>query len=201
MGSLALLEAEIPSSLYVTGKNKVFSLNRPSGPIQSISRFVRLSVCLSVCLSVRVFVCSLLRYRLTVFLPPLPEVGCQIFLEIWNPWGKVMERSDLIFEHFCLKIVKNRRAKKSFFFCWFCGPVSVRRLYNYMRRLYWDMRRLYLYDAVILRLILDDFFRISKKSGIGVFLVHPPIASVLLSPSVKRFSVSRMRDFFLNRFG
>ena len=53
----------------------------------SISRNVRLSVCLSVCLCV----CSLLRYRLKVFLPPLPEVGCPIFLEIRNPWGKVME--------------------------------------------------------------------------------------------------------------
>jgi hypothetical protein len=38
-------------------------------------------------------------------LPPLPEVGCQIFLEIWNPWGKVMERSGLTFEHFCLEMV------------------------------------------------------------------------------------------------
>jgi hypothetical protein len=43
---------------------------------------------------------SLLRYRLTVFLPPLPEVGCPIFLEIRNPWGKVMERSGLRYEHF-----------------------------------------------------------------------------------------------------
>ena len=48
---------------------------------------------------------SLLRYRLTVFLPPLPEVGCPIFLEIQNPRGKVMERSGLIFEHFCLEVV------------------------------------------------------------------------------------------------
>ena len=71
------------------------------------------SVCLSVCLSV----CSPLRYRLTVFLPPLPEVGCPIFLEIRNPWGKVMERSGLTFEHFCLEVVSNRRAKKSLFFC------------------------------------------------------------------------------------
>ena len=52
----------------------------------------------------------LLRYRLTVFLPPLLEIGCQIFLEIPNPWGKVMERSGLIFEHFCLEVVKNRNA-------------------------------------------------------------------------------------------
>ena len=54
-----------------------------------------------VCLSV----CSLLRYRLNVFLPPLPEVGCPKLLEIRNPWGKVMERSGLRFEHFCLEMV------------------------------------------------------------------------------------------------
>ena len=76
------------------------------------------SKCLSVCVSVCVFclsVCSLLRYRLNVFLPPLPKVGCPILLEIRNPWGKVLERSGLRFEHFCLQIVKNRRANKSFF--------------------------------------------------------------------------------------
>ena len=77
----------------------------------SISQNVRLSACVSVCLSV----CSLLRYRLTVFFPPLPKVGCQIFLKIRNPWGKVMERSVLTFEHFCLEAVKNCRAKKVFF--------------------------------------------------------------------------------------
>jgi hypothetical protein len=58
--------------------------------------------------------------RFSVFfnchLPPLSEVGCRIFLEIRNPWGKVMERSGLRYEHFCLKIFENRRAKKSFFF-------------------------------------------------------------------------------------
>ena len=81
----------------------------------SISRNVRLSVCPSVRVSVCVSVCSLLRYRLTVFLPPPPEVGSPIFLEIRNPWGKVIERSGLRHEHFCLKIVKNCRAKKSFF--------------------------------------------------------------------------------------
>ena len=57
-------------------------------------------MCRSVCLSVG----SLLRYRLNFFLPPLPKVGCQIFLEIRNPWGKVMERSGLRFEHFCLEV-------------------------------------------------------------------------------------------------
>jgi hypothetical protein len=43
--------------------------------------------------------------ELTVFLPQLPKVGCPIFLEIRNHWGKVMERSGLIFKHFCLEVV------------------------------------------------------------------------------------------------
>ena len=81
---------------------QLFSKHRPSGPRLSISRFVHMSVCLSVC--------SLLRYRLTVFLPPLPEVGCPIFLEIRNPWGKVMERS-------CHSRAKITAQKKVSFFC------------------------------------------------------------------------------------
>ena len=143
----------------------VFSKHRPSGPMLSISRNVCPSVRLYVCPSVCVCVCSLLRYRLpvflpplpifleirnpwgksngkkwsqirtflfenflksprkkkffsllfsvffvfrsflTVFLPPLPDVRCPIFLEIRNSWGKVIERSGLRYEHFCLKIV------------------------------------------------------------------------------------------------
>ena len=74
-----------------------FSKHRPFGPMLSISRFVRTYV--------RLCVCSLLRYRLTVFLPPLLKVGCPIFLEIRNPWGKVMEKSGITFEHFCLEVV------------------------------------------------------------------------------------------------
>ena len=60
--------------------------------------------------------------------------------------GKRNEGSGLTFEHFCLKVVKNCRAKKSFFF-------------------------------------FADFA-----------LVHPPMASVLLSASVERCFVSRMRN-------
>ena len=41
------------------------------------------------------------RSFLTVFFLPLPKVGCPIFLEVRNPWGKVMERSGLRYEHFC----------------------------------------------------------------------------------------------------
>ena len=143
-----------------------FSKHWPSGPMLSISQFVRPSVCLYVCLFTfeipfnslfaptsqsrmsNIFTDSeslgksngkkwsriwtflfencqksrhkkkknspffslffdLLRFLvlLTVFLPPLPEVEYPIFLEIRNPWGKVMERSGLRYEHFCLKIV------------------------------------------------------------------------------------------------
>ena len=53
-------------------------------------------VCPSVCLSV----CSLLKYHLNVFFSPLPKVGCPKILELWKPWGKVMERSGLTFENF-----------------------------------------------------------------------------------------------------
>ena len=49
--------------------------------------------------------CSLLRYRLNVFLLAHSKVGCPKILEIQNPWEKVMERSGLRCEHFCLKMV------------------------------------------------------------------------------------------------
>ena len=29
------------------------------------------------------------------YVPPLPEIGCVKFVEIRNPWGKVLERSGL----------------------------------------------------------------------------------------------------------
>ena len=43
---------------------------------------------------------------------------------------------------------------------------------------------------------MDDFFTFSKKFGFRIFLVHPTVVSVLLSASVERCFVSRMRDFF-----
>ena len=72
------------------------------------------SICPPVCPCVRLCVCSLLRYHLNVFLPPLPEDGCPILLEIQNSWGKVVERSGLGFEPFCLEVVYNCK-KKCFF--------------------------------------------------------------------------------------
>ena len=75
------------------------------------------SKCLSVCPSV----CSLLRYHLNVFLPPLPEIGCPIFLEIRNPWGnsngkKWSQIRTFLFEN-CLKSSR----KKKFFFADFAS--------------------------------------------------------------------------------
>ena len=87
-----------------------FSKHRPSGPMLSISQNVHMFVCVCVCLSV----CSLLRYRLNVFLPPVPKVGCPIFLEIRNPWEKVMERSGPTFEHFSLERSKIAAQKQAF---------------------------------------------------------------------------------------
>ena len=42
---------------------------------------------------------------------------------------------------------------------------------------------------------MDDYFRFSKKMGFWVFLVHPTVVLVLLSASVERCFVSRMRVF------
>ena len=44
---------------------------------------------------------------------------------------------------------------------------------------------------------MDDYFRFSKNLGFWVFLVHPTVVLVLLSASVERCFVSRMRDFIL----
>ena len=54
----------------------------------SIGRFVYMFVC--------VFTIEVPFKRL---FPPLPEVGYPTFLEFWNLWGKVMERSGLAFEN------------------------------------------------------------------------------------------------------
>ena len=103
LGELDFLSKFQLPSYYGLGMNMLrrFSKYRLSGPMLSIGRNVHMCVCLFLCL----FVCSLLRYRLNVFLPPFPEVGCQSFLELRNPWGKVMERSGLTFEQFCLEVV------------------------------------------------------------------------------------------------
>ena len=65
-----------------------------------------------------------------VFLTPLPEIGCPIFLEIWNPLGKVMERSGLRFEHFVWKWSKIAAHKKKFFFF---ADVALQNVFEFLR--------------------------------------------------------------------
>ena len=72
-----------------------FSKHRPSGPMLSISWNVRLSVCPSV----RLFTFKVPYKRL--FAPTSRSTMSNIFRD----WGKVMERSGLRFEDFCLEVV------------------------------------------------------------------------------------------------
>ena len=68
---------------------------------------VEQSVYVSVCVFVCVCVCLSLfmQYILRPIFPPLPEVGCPKFLDIQNPWGKLLERMGLRIEHFCFEVV------------------------------------------------------------------------------------------------
>ena len=54
-------------------------------------------------------------YRLTVILPLLSKIQCLNFLEFLNPWGKVSERSGLIFENFAHK---GSKIVTAIFFLW-----------------------------------------------------------------------------------
>ena len=67
------------------------------------------------------FIFFIFSLRLNVFLPPFPKVQYPNFLNFGNQWGKVMERSDLIFKKKMLvKGVKwPRKIKISFFFLFF----------------------------------------------------------------------------------
>ena len=67
------------------------------------------SVCPCVCPSICVFTFEVPFKRLFA-----PTYRSRLS-NIRNPWGKVMERSGLRLEHFCLNFFKNGRAKKSFF--------------------------------------------------------------------------------------
>ena len=66
--------------------HKCSLLTEPT-PLGQFSHRIAMSVWMSVCL------------------PPLKKVGCPTFFEIQNPWGKVIERSGLRFEHFCFEVV------------------------------------------------------------------------------------------------
>ena len=74
------------------------------------------SKCPCMCLFVRVFVC-VFTFEVPfkcLFARTSKSRMSNIFRDS-ESLGKVIEKSGLIFERFCLKIVKNCRAKKSFF--------------------------------------------------------------------------------------
>ena len=106
------------SQLFLDFQVFLFSKNRTSGPIFSISRNVRMFVFLSVCLSVR----HTFSLYITLFLPPLPKVQCPNFVNFWNPGRKVMESGGVQYENFCLFGFTIAAAKKFFtdFVC--CSP-------------------------------------------------------------------------------
>ena len=138
-----------------------FSKHWPSGPMPKCP-----SVCLSVRLSVCLSVCSLVRYRSTVFLPPLPEVGCPIFLEIRNPWGKSNGKKwsqiwTFLFES-CLKLPR----KKKVFFCWFCLTKHGGNFASQWIRDLWS-KGLLLILTYLAFCVLDDFFHFQKNRVLG----------------------------------
>ena len=96
-----------------------------------------------VCVSV----CSLLRYRLTVFLSPLLEVQYPNFLEIRNPWGKVLEGSGLRFKHFCFGSGLKLPRKKKYDFADLQNmvettlPNGLETSGGRVYRLYWNISR------------------------------------------------------------
>ena len=111
-----------------------FSKHRPSGPMLSISR----NVCLSVCPSVRLFVCSLLRYRLNVFLPPLPEVGCPIFFRDSESLGKSNGKKWSQIWRFLFGSGLKLPRQKNLDFCWFClTKHGGNHIFRWIRDLWW----------------------------------------------------------------
>ena len=99
--------------------------------------------------------CSLLRYCLNVFLPPVPKVGWPIFLEIWNPWGKVMKEvlSDL--KTFTNKGCKIATQKKFIF-----GQILL-----YQAGLFWYRSTFNGLFASISQSSMSKLFRLSESLG------------------------------------
>ena len=97
-GLFCPFELHCNGKIYISNSNLLF--NASALWADAFYKLICPYVCLCVCLSV----CSLLKYRLNVFLPLLPKVQ--------NPWGKVMERSGLRFETFTNKGCKIAAQRK-----------------------------------------------------------------------------------------
>ena len=88
---LTLADRGVLATNDITDSDKLiltFSKHQPSGLMLSIGQFVHVFVCL--CVRVFTFFLNFFFLLFKRLLPPLPEVGCPILLEIRTPWGKVM---------------------------------------------------------------------------------------------------------------
>ena len=150
---------------------------------------------------------SLLRYRLTVFLPPLPKVGCPIFFEIWNPWGKKWKEVVSYMTIFVWKLSKIAAQKKFFSLTFFTfevpfnghfAPTSQSRMSNIFRDLVSLGKSNWKKWSNIWTFLFGSGLKSPRKKKVffssDFALFHPPMATVLLSASVERCFVSRMRD-------
>ena len=142
------------------------------------------SVCLSVCLFVRLSVCSLLEVPFNGLFAPTSRSRMSNIFRDSESLGKSNGKKWSHIQTFLFGSGLKSPRKKKFFFADFA-------LQNMVETTLPDG----LETSGQSFCVFEDFFRFSKFFGFWVFLVHPTVVSVLLSASVERCFVSRMRDF------
>ena len=142
---------------------------------------------------------------LMVFLPSFLKVQCLNFLDFRNPCGKVMKRSGLKFKNFAHKGCKIAVAKfyGVFFICAhhfnvFLPPQPEVQCPNYLG--FRVLGEKYWKEVVSdLKTFAHKRCKIAAQKTLVFWQILPYLqdffVSVLLSAAVKRFFVSRMRDF------
>ena len=92
--------------------------------------------------------------------------------------------------------IKSPREKISFFVCWFClTKHGGNHASRWIRDLWSKGISLILASLDVFEFLRFGWFFPLKKNDFGVFLFHPTVVLVLLSASVERCFVSRMRSF------
>ena len=172
-----------------------FSKHRPSGPMLSVSRFVHISVCVCVCL----FTFEVPFNGL--FAPTSRSRMSNIFRDSESLGKSNRKMWSQIWTFLFGSGLKSPRKKKFDFVCWFCLTKHGGNHASRWIRDLWSKGVSLILAYISRRFWLFAFWMIfslfQKKIGFRVFLVHPTVVSVLLSASVERCFVSRMRDFYL----
>ena len=119
-------------------------------------------------------------------MPPLPEVGCPIFLKIQNPWGKVIDNDP------------DKNGKPSDHKIVLMSPINT--INNKPARTIKEIKFRPITEAGLQK--MQEWFEVEgldkETHGKNVHeYANLPMASVLLSASVERCFVSRMRNFLL----